>query len=318
MGFKIVGYNTDNTTDTKNPSSMGYSDAFGKAEIKEHESSDTAPKSNTEVKNGTAVKEDFGGSLKNNSSEQIKNSAGKPTVNLGKIAPKENSKKETEVSKSDKPYDSVDAIKNSASLFTKNLGRKKLDKDSKSSNQGSVFSKFVFKAKDKITSVLANLSSSGIEKSIKKQFEHGRNASTQDIKFRITPKAAMLLEYSGDSSVLRLPNAIFKRPLTALNPGFITGNALVNLHKIKLPLYVEVLPRNLFDGAKGINVIVVQDHVTSVLPGAFNGICPKIIYFLGNAPDGIAFSGISKNTVIACKRKYAASYRGLSNVKVIN
>lgn len=318
MGFKIVGYNTDNTTDTKNPSSMGYSDAFGKAEIKEHESSDAAPKSNTAIKNGTTVTEDFSGSLKNDFSESVKNDSSKPTVKLGKTASKENFKRETEVSKNNKQYDSVDAIKNSASLFTKDLERKKLGKDPKNSNQGSVFSKFVFKAKDKITSILANLSSSGIEKSIKKQFEHGRNASTQDIKFRITPKAAMLLEYSGDSSVLRLPNAIFKRPLTALNPGFITGNALVNLHKIKLPLYVEVLPRNLFDGAKGIDVIVVQDHATSILPGAFNGICPKIIYFLGNAPDGIAFAGISKNTVIACKRKYAASYRGLSNVKVIN
>lgn len=291
MSFKIAGYNDtgQNTNDT-----VKYSDVFGDVNVKEKKQE---PKPEPKVE------------------QQVKQVAEPDPVPKRKVvqqatepAPAQKRKVVQQAVKPEQQETIVDKMADwAASVDLKGAKEKSLP----------FLMKLVSPIKNRFSKQLAIATGNNLMKEINKEFRHGSTVAARGFKFRATKKVMMLLEYSGSDTSLRIPDTVANRPITAIKSEFLSGKALVKVKKIRLPLYLEVLPKDLFKDARGLKIVVVPKNVTTIVPGAFNSFHPEAIYFMGPAPKGLTLAGIAGTTKITCKKEYRASFKGIPNLYIM-
>lgn len=287
MSFKIAGYNDtgQNTNDT-----VKYSNVFGDVNVKEEKQEKQEPKPDPAPEPKVEQK-----------AKPVPEPATAPKRKVVQPAAEQAAKVAQQETIIDRMADWA------ASVDLKGAKEKSLP----------LLMKLVSPIKNKFSKQLAIATGNNLMKEINKEFRHGSTVAARGFKFRATKKVMMLLEYSGSDTSLRIPDTVANRPITAIKPEFLSGKALVKVKKIRLPLYLEVLPKDLFKDARGLKIVVIQKNVTTIVPGAFNSFHPEAIYFMGPAPKGLALAGIADATKITCKKEYRASYKGIPNLYIM-
>lgn len=149
-----------------------------------------------------------------------------------------------------------------------------------------------------------------------RQFRKVRRASADGYRFAIGDDAVKILAYGGTDSTLKIPNAVQRRPITFINPGFLTGSAAARVQKIRLPKYLEYLSDNTFLGCEQLAYIIIPPNIKYVCKKAFRGCNPSIIYFLGECPSGMKNVYVPRRTKLLCTGRYADSFKGIYGIQV--
>ena len=283
MSFKIAGYNDTKQDSTNNNDFVKYADVFGSINVKEK----ATPK--VEIKQEPPKQ------------QPPKQVSATPSKKVNTAAPQQQQQQPEQETIVDRMAD-----------WAANV-------DLKGAKDKSVplLMKVIAPIRNKISKQIAIVAGNNLMKDINKEFRHGSTVTARGFRFRSTKKIMMLLEYSGADATLKIPDTVANRPITAIKSGFMAGKALTRVKKLRLPMYLEVLPKNLFENAKALEVIVVQKNVTTIVPDAFASVHPRVVYFMGQAPKGLALAGLSSRTIITCKKAYSASYKGIPNLKIM-
>ena len=289
MSFKIAGYN-DTGQNTESQDGIKYSNVFGDVNVKEKPNEESSSKQ--QELEPEPVQEQ-------QKPELPKQEAPKRKVVQPPPSPQHQQEQQETI---------VDKMADwAANVDLKGAKEKSLP----------LLMKLISPIKNKISKQVAIATGNNLMKEINKEFRHGSTVAARGFKFRAAKKVMMLLEYNGSDSAVKIPDTVANRPITAIKSGFLAGKALVKVKKLRLPLYLEVLPKNLFEDAKALEIVVVQKNVTMIVPEAFASCHPQAVYFMGPAPKGLALAGISDRTAIICKKAYSASYKGMPNLKLM-
>lgn len=165
---------------------------------------------------------------------------------------------------------------------------------------------------------LFRLNGSVLCRKYEKQFRKGKSASAQNYHFRLGDDAVSVIAYSGQATVLKMPNTVLHRPIVYVAPGFLDTDAKTSLSitKLRLPKYLEVLPDNALAGCSNLDFLIMPPDLKFVCRKAFKGTNPAIIYFTGKCPAGLECSYVPRRTKLLCMPKFADTFSKIQNVRV--
>lgn len=146
--------------------------------------------------------------------------------------------------------------------------------------------------------------------------------------------------YSGPEKILRIPETISGYKVTYILPDFLSNkrirgavNAISNSNKlsedigtianymsrveqIRLPKYLEYIPKALFSQCSSLSTIVIPASVINVSYDFLKDSAVKLVFFEGECPVGLKYARLPSDTVIMCKKEYSNSYIGIKNLKI--